>query len=476
MRKESYLDALMDKLDEKLMDIAKYDSYSLSVANASSQVDKAPVLVVDYPDDSSRAYVIRYNAALINAADSIEDVNVSSIIEDVINDIVDYEENIIPAHEDEDDYDDYDDYDDEEDYEDENEGYEDDIEEDTGSYYHNKEYYKDYDTDYLDEFTDTAKEWLHDYKLNNPDKIIDESKIDYEKLNDIYQNNDKSFHKTMKTEISKLTRSHTEDYYEGYDTDYADEFEETARQYIKDNRNSFNTDAEEIAECIDYEELNEQYQNNGLSFRETMADCLKDLGVYEEAETEQIHSPITFKPGFFSELTDTDEAYVRRFINRSPLITEMFNRLPVIPEEPKRDEDFNIKMDIIRNTQITIKSTGLIEITAKDGGNATGALLYIDEILKQIQTAKNYESPVFQIGVPTTDKILAINSEDSSHCSIEDTILDIRDTSTSPNVMSWVTSNVYIANLATNHVVVVENDRESVNRDNEDNIGWNIEF
>ena len=185
MRKTDYVEAIMDKVEEFLGINDISDDYELSAANVTGTAQ--PVLIVEYPDNTCRAYNIPYREELVNAAEELSDLNVSTLMSDVNGDIMAYEadRDRDSEYDEDEDYDDYEDDEDDYDYEDEEDEYE---EDDDYGLYHNKDYYKDYDTDYLDEFTETAKEWLHDYKINNPDKIVDEAAIDYEKLNDTSHN------------------------------------------------------------------------------------------------------------------------------------------------------------------------------------------------------------------------------------------------------------------------------------------------
>lgn len=417
MRKTDYVEAVMDEVEEFLSINDISDDYELSAANVTGTAQ--PVLIVEYPDNTCRAYNIPYREELVNVAEELSDLNVSTLMSDVNGDIMAYEadRDRDSDYDEDEDYEDDDSYEEDDDYEDEDYDEEDEYEEDDDyGLYHNKDYYKDYDTDYLDEFTETAKEWLHDYKVNNPDKVIDESAIDYEKLNDIYQNNDASFHKTMKTEISKLTRDYTEDYYEDYDTDYADEFENMARQYIKDNRNNLSTDYEEVAECVDYEELNEEYQENDLSFRETMIEYLSELGVLNTAEEHTAQTehnedagykpPVAFKLGVFSEISNLESMQLDFYFSKE-LVFNLYDTLPVIPIV---SDDFmnmskeEVRKAIMEDTSIKKNEDGIFEITSKSDSNVTGVILFMDEILNKLSQNNTYTT--FQIGVPHEGKIL----------------------------------------------------------------------
>lgn len=492
MRKTDYVEAVMDEVEEFLSINDISDDYELSAANVTGTAQ--PVLIVEYPDNTCRAYNIPYREELVNAAEELSDLNVSTLMSDVNGDIMAYEadRDRDSDYDEDEDYEDDDSYEEDDDYEDEDYDEEDEYEEDDDyGLYHNKDYYKDYDTDYLDEFTETAKEWLHDYKVNNPDKVIDESAIDYEKLNDIYQNNDASFHKTMKTEISKLTRDYTEDYYEDYDTDYADEFENMARQYIKDNRNILSTDYEEVAECVDYEELNEEYQENDLSFRETMIEYLSELGVLNTAEEHTAQTehnedtgyepPVAFELRSYSELNSSEYRKFDEFRFSNSLINNLYTVLPISPVVSGNFMDMSreeVRKTIMEDTSIKKNEDGIFEITSKSDSNVTGVLLFMDEILDKLSQDNTYR--IFRIGIPHEGKILveydlpiALVPDFTDKLSEEyeaarnDEYEDIKP----------ITADVCCVDIISNEVHMVENSRhqESSNEEDEEQ-GWDIEF
>lgn len=499
MRKTDYVEAIMDKVEEFLGINDISDDYELSAANVTGTAQ--PVLIVEYPDKTCRAYNIPYREELVNAAEELSDLNVSTLMNDVNRDIMAYDAYIgrDSDYEEDEDYEDDDSYEEDDDYDDyENNEYEDDYEEnDDYGLYHNKDYYKDYDTDYLDEFTETAKEWLHDYKINNPDKVIDMSAIDYEKLNDIYQNNDASFHKTMKTEISKLTRDYTEDYYEDYDTDYADEFENMARQYIKDNRNNLSTDYEEVAECVDYEELNEEYQDNDLSFRETMIEYLTELGVLNTVEEHTVQTehyeetdyepPVSFKLGVFSELSNSK--YMRfenQYLATSRFVRNLYEALPIIPEVSDSFMDMSkeeVRKAIMKDTSIKNNDEdGIFEITSKSGSNVTGTLLFMDEILNKL--SQENTPATFCIGVPHEGKILVRRNFSHNFSFNPDTVFadkvseeyEAARNGEYENVAP-ITDDICYADITSNEIHMVENSRQhGASNEEDEEQDWDIEF
>ncbi len=491
MRKTDYVEAIMDKVEEFLSINDISDDYELSAANVTGTAQ--PVLIVEYPDNTCRAYNIPYREELINAAEELSDLNVSTLMSDVNGNIMAYEadRDRDSEYDEDEDYEDDDSYEEDDDYEDDYEDEDEYEEDDDYGLYHNKDYYKDYDADYLDEFTETAKEWLHDYKINNPDKVIDESAIDYEKLNDIYQNNDASFHKTMKTEISKLTRDYTEDYYEDYDTDYANEFENMARQYIKDNRNNLSTDYEEVAECVDYEELNEEYQENDLSFRETMIEYLSELGVLNTAEEHTAQTehnedagykpPVTFKLGVFSELSNSKYMRLENQYLTTRFVRDLYEAFPVIPEVSDSFMDMSreeVRKAIMEDTSIKKNEDGIFEITSKSNSNVIGVFLFMDEILNkllQVNTPAN-----FCIGIPHEGKILVRRNFSVTPDTIfAEKVSEEYEAARNGEYedITPITDDICYANIITNEVHMFENSRQR-NASEEENEAqdWDIEF
>lgn len=63
---------------------------------------------------------------------------------------------------------------------------------------------------------------------------------------------------------------HTRDYYEDYDTDYLDEFIETAKEWIEDYEHLNSVTI--IIDDEEFEDLNAIYQDNDYSFNATMLD------------------------------------------------------------------------------------------------------------------------------------------------------------------------------------------------------------
>lgn len=151
--------------------------------------------------------------------------------------------------------------------------------------HHARNYYEDYDTDYLDEFTETAKEWIEDYEhLNKVTVTIDEDAFD--ELNDIYQDNDYSFNATMVNNIGKLfyITNHPEEYYNRLDGIINDEdhFVKNAKEWINDNAKYLvDLDKNDINN-IDYEDIYDNYCNNGISFVDTMLNSMVDYGYLKE--------------------------------------------------------------------------------------------------------------------------------------------------------------------------------------------------
>lgn len=296
MTKELYVDEIVDLVEEMLEEKNLSDDYELSSANESTHVNRNPILVIEFPDDSCRAYDIPYREALVENIEHANELNVSSFVDGIKADVLSFENELSEDKEEEEEVDE----EWEDDYED---NYEDEEEYDTRTS-HSDEFYKEFDTDYLPEFISVVKDYMADKGLSIPEGI-DEEEV-FEDLNDRYQHNDKTFKKTMEKKFDKVvaklveerdtregveptveeeptnsetrTRLHDETFYEDYDTDYESDFIEMAKQYIRDNADKLKDDVREVIECLDFEEINSDYQTNNLSFRQSMLMVLDDIG------------------------------------------------------------------------------------------------------------------------------------------------------------------------------------------------------
>lgn len=495
MTKNDYAEAMMDKVEEFLEEMDISEGYELSVANVT--VNRQTVMIIEFPDENDRAYLLPHRDELINAAESLDDLNTEPFLSTIRQDILDYEgSKDYSAEVDEDvEEEDYDEdpadwYDEEVD-----ESYDEDEEYNEDGEYHNKEYYKDYDTNYIDEFTETAKEWIHDYNIHNPEKIIDVTAIDFAKLNDIYQNNTSSFHKTMKKEISKLTRDYSEAYYEDFDTDSCEEFEEAARMYIKDNRNNFLDDVDytEVLECVDYETLNEEYQSNDLSFRDTMRNYLNDLcglkdmdRVEEEhdneshEEQEEIVKPVTFSllpfGTDYNSLRDLEEKMAPNLLSRRIYTTMELTAVNSIGADVSKED---VKKAIMADTAIKKTDDNIFEITSKEWGDVTGSLLYMDEILKKIKEVACPNNSNFYIGAPHTGKILvSIENSLPFMKKVSDEFDDIYNDRKMDNDFVCISDEIYSVGLNTEMVYAIENISQDIDEEEteEEEQSWNVEF
>lgn len=244
MRKETYFDAIAGITT----DICPSNFNVNLVTNRTSG---QPILIINYPDDSIRAYDIPYSPSLLILADNgLYDVpELTNLFSNIREDINDYN-NI------------------REDISNYNEINEPSVTEqinETSNAIYSLDYYEDYDTDSLDEFEQTTRKYIEDYADD-----VNSELVNYIALNNEYQTNNKSFLETMESSLRTYTRVYTEDYYEDYDTDYADAFEDMTKQYIKDNRHIFVNPIETFIDTLDYEMLNSIYQDNDLSFRDTL--------------------------------------------------------------------------------------------------------------------------------------------------------------------------------------------------------------
>lgn len=234
--------------------------------------------------------------------------------------------------------------------------------------HHARNYYEDYDTDYLDEFTETAKEWIEDYEhLNGVTVTIDEDAFD--KLNDIYQDNDYSFNATMVNNIGKLfyITNHPEEYYNRLDGIINDEdhFVKNAKEWINDNSKYLvDLDKNDINN-IDYEDIYDNYCNNGISFVDTMLNSMVDYGYLKEDpregrvfESPERHTPV--------ENIDTHIQNRRNTLE----LRELYNEA----------KDFNNVKDKVRNFNLSENDLANPNIYHNDDG--VGLIIIFDENTK----------------------------------------------------------------------------------------------
>lgn len=161
---------------------------------------------------------------------------------------------------------------------------------------HTEDYYEDFDPYDFEEFKDVVNDYIEDYnKTVSEDKKVQRESISEFILEDLYENDylDEplsfyhSFLEVMEDNIGKIDFEaierhnlipdeneyiphHTRDYYEDYDTDYLDEFIETAKEWIEDYEHLNSVTI--IIDDEEFEDLNAIYQNNDYSFNETMFD------------------------------------------------------------------------------------------------------------------------------------------------------------------------------------------------------------
>lgn len=155
---------------------------------------------------------------------------------------------------------------------------------------HTEDYYEDFDTDDFEEFKNAVRDYVKDYnKVIDEDEKIDSYAVEYflNKLYDEYLDNDASFLEIMEDYVGKIDFEaierhnlipdeneyiphHTRDYYEDYDTDYLDEFIETAKEWIEDYEHLNSVTI--IIDDEEFEDLNAIYQDNDYSFNATMLD------------------------------------------------------------------------------------------------------------------------------------------------------------------------------------------------------------
>lgn len=234
--------------------------------------------------------------------------------------------------------------------------------------HHARNYYEDYDTDYLDEFTETAKEWIEDYEhLNGVTVTIDEDAFD--KLNDIYQDNDYSFNATMVNNIGKLfyITNHPEEYYNRLDGIINDEdhFVKNAKEWINDNSKYLvDLDKNDINN-IDYEDIYDNYCNNGISFVDTMLNSMVDYGYLKEDpregrvfESPERHTPV--------ENIDTHIQNRRNTLE----LRELYNEA----------KDFDNVKDKVRNFNLSENDLANPNIYHNDDG--VGLIIIFDENTK----------------------------------------------------------------------------------------------
>lgn len=155
---------------------------------------------------------------------------------------------------------------------------------------HTEDFYEDFDTDDFEEFKNAVRDYVKDYnKVIDEDEKIDSYAVEYflNKLYDEYLGNDASFLEIMEDYVGKIDFEaierhnlipdeneyiphHTRDYYEDYDTDYLDEFIETAKEWIEDYEHLNSVTI--IIDDEEFEDLNAIYQDNDYSFNATMLD------------------------------------------------------------------------------------------------------------------------------------------------------------------------------------------------------------
>lgn len=309
--KKEYISHVLDKAENMLEDL-NLTGYGLSVANESDAVLNNPVLLVDFPDNTARAYDIPYNPQILENIEKI--INIDIFINIIREDIMEFNAENFNA---ENTYDDY--YDDEEEeYEDEDEVEEwgknsSDEDEERGKPFncsckHTDSFYEDYDTDYEEDFTDIAIDYIIDHAGETsmtPEEIAD--LIDFTELNHTYQTNDLSFAETLKAELNRLSnlqrdnsqqessvcetpvkeKYHTEQWYENFDTDDRKEFKKAAKKWIKDHAEMLNLPADEIIEQVKFRDLNNIYQHNNKSFAETLWAKMEELSLIKNTENEK---------------------------------------------------------------------------------------------------------------------------------------------------------------------------------------------
>ena len=161
---------------------------------------------------------------------------------------------------------------------------------------HTEDYYEDFDPYDFEEFKDVVNDYIEDYnKTVSEDKKVQRESISEFILEDLYENDylDEplsfyhSFLEVMEDNIGKIDFEaierhnlipdeneyiphHTIDYYEDYDTDYLDEFIETAKEWIEDYEHLNSVTI--IIDDEEFEDLNAIYQDNDYSFNATMLD------------------------------------------------------------------------------------------------------------------------------------------------------------------------------------------------------------
>lgn len=161
---------------------------------------------------------------------------------------------------------------------------------------HTEDYYEDFDPYDFEEFKDVVNDYIEDYnKTVSEDKKVQRESISEFILEDLYENDylDEplsfyhSFLEVMEDNIGKIDFEaierhnlipdeneyiphHTRDYYEDYDTDYLDEFIETAKEWIEDYEHLNSVTI--IIDDEEFEDLNDIYQDNDYSFNATMLD------------------------------------------------------------------------------------------------------------------------------------------------------------------------------------------------------------
>lgn len=154
---------------------------------------------------------------------------------------------------------------------------------------HTEDYYEFFFPYNFEEFKDVVNDYIEDYnKTVSEDKKVQRESISEFILKDLFENDYyDSFLEVMEDNIGKIDFEaierhnlipdkneyiphHTRDYYEDYDTDYLDEFIETAKEWIEDYEHLNSVTI--IIDDEEFEDLNAIYQDNDYSFNATMLD------------------------------------------------------------------------------------------------------------------------------------------------------------------------------------------------------------
>lgn len=274
MTKRDYAKKILDKVDEMLEDIGLWEEYEISTANEAN--DRTPILLVEFPDENTRVYDIPYDVNIvgrIQSLDASENINFTEML-DFCSSINNFI-NTIKA---------------------EVEAYEAEYNEDENE-----------NTDFEEEAEWSRGRVAEDYEEDD-EEVEEENSEKY----------------------------HTEDWYRDYDTDYAYEFEITARQWIIDNKDKL-TDEEidDIFSVIDFADLNQQYQNNDLDFVDTMWNEMDSLGLrrpIQPQETVNTHSD--------NDTNRVSNAEIRQIIREMTQILSRFEDM--ISNDNDLEDDFEV--------------------------------------------------------------------------------------------------------------------------------------